>query len=311
MEEPSLTTSRRILAGATAAAVILGGAGFLVGRATSPGNETAQPAGTETSVPLPIPTWSGPLARPDVLALAALAADTTAAGMAPDDELVQSDGRRFEIRLPFGCTGAAAPDADSGWTYNEANGTLRVFVTPERWGSEDWPMPAARTDTVESIEGFWIERPWTSSEACPARPAEPEMANAETDQEVAGETEIEDEPETTEAVSEPQALPTLAVGQIYTTESPRSGLREGQAFRAVVRVPAGDLDTSQGFRLRISGRLTRAGGPAPTICRQASPSRRPVCLVTVAMDEVSIENPATGETLATWTLGQRASSGTN
>ena len=69
-----------------------------------------------------------------------------------------------------------------------------------------------------------------------------------------------------------------------------------------------DLDTSQGFRLRISGRLTRAGGPAPAICRQTSAAQRPVCLVTVAMDEVAIENPATGETLATWTLGQRASS---
>lgn len=304
MEEPSLKTSRRILAGATLAAVALGGAGFLVGRATSPDGE-ATPAGAGASVPLPLPAWSGPLARPDMLALAALAADATAAGMAPDGDLVRSDGRRFELRLPFGCAGPAAPDADTGWTYNEANGTLRVFVTPQRWTADDWPLSAAQANSVESIEGFWIARPWTSSEACPATPPEPDAASAEAEEENADETGADDAAET---ARESPAPPTLAVGQVYTTESPRSGPRQGQAFRAVVRVTKGNLDTSQGFRLRISGRLASASGPAPAICRQASPSRRPVCLMTVSMDEVAIENPATGETLATWTLGQRASS---
>ena len=304
MEEPSLKTSRRILAGATLAAVALGGAGFLVGRATSPDGE-ATPAGAGASVPLPLPAWSGPLARPDMLALAALAADATAAGMAPDGDLVRSDGRRFELRLPFGCAGPAAPDADTGWMYNEANGTLRVFVTPQRWTADDWPLSAAQANSVESIEGFWIARPWTSSEACPATPPEPDAASAEAKEENADQTGADDAAET---AREPPAPPTLAVGQVYTTESPRSGPRQGQAFRAVVRVTKGNLDTSQGFRLRISGRLASASGSAPAICRQASPSRRPVCLMTVSMDEVAIENPATGETLATWTLGQRASS---
>ena len=228
--------------------------------------------------------------------------------MAPDGELVRSDGRRFELRLPFGCSGAAAPDADTGWTYNEANGTLRVFVTPQRWTVQDWPLSAAQADAVESIEGFWIARPWTSSEACPAMPPQPEAASAETTEENADETDSSEETEAAEAISEPSAPPTLAVGQVYTTESPRSGPRQGQAFRAVVRVAKGNVDTSQGFRLRISGRLASAGGSAPAICRQALPSQHPVCLVTVSMDEVAIENPATGETLATWTLGQRASS---
>lgn len=311
MEEPSLETSRRIFAGAIAAALVLGGGGFLLGRATSPAEQAPVDDETaETVVPLPLPTWSGPLARPDLLALASLAADATAAGLAPDDELVQSDGRRLEIRLPFGCAGPTAPNANTGWTYDEANETLRVFVAPQRWTAEDWSLPTARADAIESIEGFWIARPWTSSEACPSRPPELDAASAEVEQAIADETSEEaEEAETAEAADERPPPPTLAIGQIYTTESPRSAPREGEAFRAVVRVAEEDLDTSQGFRLRISGRLTKAGGPAPAICRQASASRRPICLVTVAMDEVAIENPATGETLATWTLGQRASSG--
>lgn len=309
MEEPSLETSRRIFAGAIAAALVLGGAGFLLGRATSPeaGQTPSDDEPVETE-PLPIPALEGPLTRPDVLALAALAVDATAAGVAPGEELVQSDGRRFEIRLPFGCSGPTARDAEVGWTYDEASETLRLFVTPQRWTAQDWPFSETGAETIESIEGFWIDRPWTSSEACPAEPPVPDAAEAEGDEEASDRTEAESAAEEGEPPVPPPAPATLAVGQIYTAESPRSGTRQGEAFRAVVRVTEDELDTSQGFRLRIGGRLTRAGGPAPAICRQASPSQRPVCLVSVAMDEVAIENPATGETLATWTLGQRASS---
>src|SRR5690606_24736044 len=104
----------------------------------------------------------------------------------------------------------------------------------------------------------------------------------------------------------PRPVRTLAIGQVYTTESPRAGRRGGEPFEAVARMAAGELDVSQGFRLRISGRLAKAGGAAPVICRQANPASRPTCLLTVTLNEVAIENPATGVTLATWALAQRS-----
>jgi hypothetical protein len=113
MEEPSPRTSRRTLAGALAAALALAGGGFLLGRGTGPVPE-AEPSNPDEAAQPIFPAWSGPLLRQDLVDLAALAADTTASGMAPDEDLVQSEGQRFEIRLPFGCGGPALnpPRAD-------------------------------------------------------------------------------------------------------------------------------------------------------------------------------------------------------
>lgn len=313
VEEPSLETSRRTLAGAVAAALLLGGGGFLLGRATTPSAErSVEGDATQAALPLPAPTWAGPLSRPDLISLASLAADTTAAGMAPDDELVRSEGRRFEIRLPFGCDGPAAPDAAAGWSFDEANRALRVFIAPVRWSADNWLPPAAEVGAIEAIEGFWIERPWTSSEACPKRPPAPDAGQEpgeDRDADRARPDAGNDEASGPAARLSTPPPSTFAIGQVHTSESSRSGRREGDAYRAVVRVAPDELDTSQGFRLRISGRLAGAAGPAPVICRQADPAQRPVCLLTAAIDEIAIENPATGETLATWTLGQRSVAG--
>lgn len=310
VDEPSLRTSRLALAGLIAAALVVGGAGFLIGRVTTPA-APAEEGVTDSSIPLPAPTWTGPLARPDLIALGALAADATAAGMDPDISLRQNEGRRFEIRLPFGCHGPASEDDPSGWIYDEASRTLRVFVTPEQWEAADWFPSSSAGTAIESVEGFWIERPWTSSEACPPpvgpAPMVPVSEDDNEDAATAAPSPQDDTSETSEAAPAPSAAPpTLAIGQIYTAESPRSSRRNGEPFRAVVRLQPADLEVSQGFRLRISGRLTGAAGSVPAVCRQSTPMQPPVCLITAAVDEVSIENPVTGTTLATWTLAQRS-----
>jgi len=65
------------------------------------------------------------------------------------------------------------------------------------------------------------------------------------------------------------------------------------------------LDTSRGFRLRISGRIARLPGTGAVRCHQPSGAeQRPICLVGVSIDEVAIDNPASGETLATWNIDQ-------
>lgn len=309
VEEPSLKTSRLAIAGFIAAALVLGGAGFLLGRSLGPASESTTDAASETILPIPTPTWAGPLARADLIALGALAADAAAAGLLPDVQLQQNQGRRFEIRLPFGCTGPAAEDDTAGWTYDEGSSTLRVFVTPQQWSAEDWLSPDAGDGSIEAIEGFWIERPWTSSESCPpsgaTAPATPAIDDDAPPPDPDGEAQDQVEPPPAPAA----APPTLAIGQIYTAEGSRSGRRNGEPFRAVVRLAADQLDTSQGFRLRITGRLTSAADRIPAICRQTTPVQPPACLITAAIDEISIENPVSGSSLATWTLAQRSTRG--
>jgi hypothetical protein len=288
MEEPSPRSSRLALAGALLAAIAVGGAGFLLGRATTERAPVAAepPAAIPAPKPAPEPVLSGALGRAELIALAAAAADAVAAGREPGPEVANADGRRFELRLPFGCAGAAADDSHPAmrWRYDKDAKALRIHVGPATWTAQEW-WPADNSGGVESIEGFWIERPWTSSEACPAG----------GDRAVA-------------AGTEPVTLPgqSLAVGQLFLAGGGRGGRRDGKPYQAVVRVEESDLKTEQGLRLRIGGRIARAPGGGPVRCRQpAGPEQRPICLVSVVMDEIAIENPATGETLATWSPGAR------
>jgi hypothetical protein len=279
MEEPSPRSSRLALAGALLAAIAVGGAGFLLGRSTSERPPAAIVAAPASAAPEPVaePVVSGVLGRADLIALAAAAADAAAAGREPGPEIAQADGRRFELRLPFGCTGPAVEDSAAGmrWRYDSEAQALRISVEPVAWAAQDW-WPAGGAGDVEAIEGFWVARPWTSSEACPRGGDRAAVAG-------------------TEAVT---------VGQIFLAGGGRGGRRDGKPYEAVVKVAQDRLDSTGGFRLRISGRVARAGNAGPVRCRQpAGPEQRPICLVSVVMDEVAVENPASGGTLATWSLG--------
>ena len=288
MEEPSPRSSRLALAGALLAAIVVGGAGFLLGRATTDRTEVAvtPPHAAPTPKPVPEPVSKGILGRADLIALAAAAADAAAAGGDAGPEIAEADGRRFELRLPFGCNGPAGEDSGAAmrWRYDATAQALRLHVDPVTWTAQDW-WPADAANGVEAIEGFWIPRPWTSSEACPGGGDRPAAAG-----------------------TEPVMLPgqTLAVGQVFHAGGARGGRRDGEPYEAVVRVPEGRLDASQGFRVRISGRIGRPPRAGPVRCRQpAGPEQRPICLVSVVIDEVAVENPASGETLATWSPAGR------
>lgn len=290
MEEPSARASRLALAGALAAALIVGGAGFLLGRGTSERTQVvvAPPVAAPAPVPTPEPepALRGALGRADLIALAAAAADAAAAGRDPGNEIAAADGRRFEVRLPFGCAGPAGEDSNAAmrWRYDTEDQALRIHVAPVTWTAQDWWAGEA-AGGVEAVEGFWITRPWTSSEACPSGGDRPAATGAE-----------------------PVTLPgqTLALGQIFFADGARSGRRDGEAYETVVRVPEDALDASDGFRLRLSGRIARTRGAGPVRCRQpAGPEQRPICLVSVVLDEVAVENPATAATLATWSVSGR------
>lgn len=283
MQEPSLRTSRLALAGGIAAAIVLGGGGFLMGRATTERTElVVSPLPTAVPTASPTPVARGALRRTDLIALANDAADALAAGNAPGDSITEATGRRFEIRLPFGCEGPAgeASTAAMRWRYDVDERTLRIQAAPVGWKAADWWGDAV-PDAVDAIEGFWIVRPWTSSEACPGGVDRPAATGVE-------------------AVTLPGQ--TLALGQLYSKDGPRRGRRDGQPYQSVLRVAQDKLDTSRGFRLLLTGRLAAMpGGTGPVRCRQpAGAEQRPICLVGVTFDRVAIENAANGNVVATW-----------
>lgn len=280
MREPSPRTSRFAIAGGLVALIVVGGGGFLLGRATTP---TAQPI----VKPLPVPTPSRQvetvpeqiLRRADLIDLGAAGADALASGTDLPKKIAALAGKRFELNLPFGCDGPAAEgsSAPMRWRYDEESRALRVHAAPMAWQITDWWRNPPRP--VETMEGFWIERPWSLAESCPRSPP---IAAAPS--------------------AEPVTLPgqTLGLVQLTTAATPRQMRRDGKPYQAVVKLAADEIP-SDGLALRLTGRLDRFPDGLPVRCRQAGGrEQRPICLIAVSLDEVAIRNPDDGETLAAW-----------
>lgn len=289
MQEPSPTGSRQAIAGFFLTAIAVGTIGFLLGRGSAPPKESAPlptPAAVEKPAqPVAIPAPPPPVARAELLALAAAAADSASSGEPLPAAVAAAAGRRFLLNLPFGCGGPAseANAAPLSFTLDAEKGVLKLRAHPTAWTAADW-WPTATPAGVEAIEGFWVPRPWSSAESCAAAgTAAPPGA-------------------------EPLTLPgqTLAIAQFLGPGSPRHMARGDKPLEADIRVPQGFTPPAAGFRLRLSGRIDRIPGPvgAPIRCIQpAGAEQRPICVVAAAFEEAAIENPDTGETLASWAIG--------
>ena len=98
MEEPSATSSRQWLAGILVSAILVGGAGFLLGRGTAERTQvvTAPPPAASSPgpkpTPAPKPALPAVLGRSEIIALAASAADAAAGGRSGGDAATL-DGR--------------------------------------------------------------------------------------------------------------------------------------------------------------------------------------------------------------------------
>lgn len=297
MREPSLRNSRLAIAGALIAAALVGGAGFYLGRTTSP-DDVSETRSDPVSTPAPLPAVSTIVAdsflgRAEVIELAAAAADAAASGAMLPDRVRAAVGRRFEIALPFGCTGPAEAESEQPlrWRYDEAEEALRLHVAVTRWQPQEWGLQQPTDDEAaddqtnddHTIEGYWVARPWSSSAECPAQTAGGQAATAEQ---------------------------SLAIAQFFRGDVRREALREGRPFQSVQRIPRSDFAVSRGFRLVLAGRIDRVPGAeggldGPVRCIQPGGiERRPRCIVAVTLDEVRIENSTNDAVLARWPIGR-------
>lgn len=293
MLEPSLRTSRLAIGAALAAAAVLGGGGFYLGRTTSPKPAPLEvPAPQAPPAPATLPTVAPViermLDRAGLIRIADAASDALVARTEMPVRVRDAAGRRFELAIPFGCSGPADADSQAPlrWRYDRENETLRLHAAVTRWSAADWQLGDA--DGIEAIEGFWIARPWSSSTECPQRAS----GESATDRGPAAAAER-----------------TLAIAQFFGGGVRREALREGRPFASVQRAPADEFAAARGFRLMLTGRIDRVSGVngqgSPVRCIQPGGiEQRPICVLAVTLDEVRIENPATGEILASWAIGR-------
>ena len=247
------------------------------------GNQTTGNAAnmSRPAAPLPIPEPEPALGRAELLAAARSAAGAYAAGRPLPTETAELAGREFVLAIPFGCPGAEPGEAQAGmsWSYEVERERLRLRAEP----TIDLESAAAAAATaasgdVEAVEGFWIPRAWTDSEACPpARDAG-----------------------TPPAIPAAPTPPTIGLAEFFTAADSRTRQRAGRAYESVERIEAADLPGERGFRLVISGRVATKASDRTIACHAPRPDIRPICLIAVEIDRIAFVNPKNGSTLASW-----------
>jgi len=150
-------------------------------------------------------------------------------------------------------------------------------MTPADWKESALIAQAGADATWEAIEGFWIARPWITSDDCPV---------------------VKSDPLQTVTSVSPR---TVGIAAVFEAGGSRVGRREGRAYRYTIR-SADDAPltpSARGYRLLIEGRMERFPDRRAVECRGAGPDERPVCIVAARLDRVAFAT-AEGDVLAEW-----------
>jgi len=251
--------------------------------APPPAPEAPAPAAPPPAAPEPpAPILAG---RTDLLAAAEEAAALHAQGAGAPAPSSGLNGRRFRVRLPFGCAGASAvePAQGSYFTIGGDAQTLRIVVRPEVWTGSPLVGAPEGQPQPEAVVGFWLSRPWLRSETCPPPGADPLAAEA--------------------ARPSPE---TVGLAMFYEADASRAARSDSPAYETVVNLEPGRGAPSAGLWLVLEGRVTGFGDGRAFRCRSDHPDQRPVCVARVQIDSLAVEAPGGRAPLATWEIGPAA-----
>lgn len=247
-------------------------------------SEDAAPPPKVAVAPVEKPAVVAPppsLGRIELLAAMDEAASNYSAGSAQpaSDPLV---GRTFTIRTPFGCLGPRpAKEAQAGlarWTSGAQGKTIELGLAPADWTHSPLMAEAVAAKVWESVEGYWIDRPWLRSEGCPATP----QAGAELT-----------------ALPSPQ---TMGLAAVFTPDASRLAQRKGRPYSFTIRGSGEVLPVAppEGYRLVLEGRIAAFPNGRAVSCRSEGPDQRPVCIVAAQLDRVAFEDGSAGAQISEW-----------
>ncbi|MGA0603804.1 hypothetical protein ACO2Q3_24065 [Caulobacter sp. KR2-114] len=249
---------------------------------------TRRPPRTEPP-PSPIATSAAPatsaaaptvLGRTELIAAANAAAVAYAAGLAPDrgkDPLV---GRAFRLRIPFGCDGPqlGTGSAQAHFELDPTNGAKTLVAQPSEWSGLPIFQGTPDVARAESVEGFWIPRPWMILDTCPPRRDAP-----------------------LPATPTPPASQTLGLAEFFAKGSARTQRHASTPYQTVWKpkgeAPGKDAPTS--FELVLEGRVDGFADGRALRCWSESADHRPICIFAVSVSRVAFEDAA-GHQIAEW-----------
>jgi len=208
------------------------------------------------------------LDREDVI-LAALEA-TTAAALGKDDHAAQAElkGRKFEVRLRFGCPGMS--NVTRSFTYDDKEQVLRAKVSSDL-AEQPLPMSDLLYRTYEGGVGFVLGQPWLLSAGCP----QGDFAKMISGQ------------------------PTIVLAQLFTADESRAQ-RPGGEY-ALTKPMEREEVPKEGLDLIVSGRLSELADGRSIHC--GARDGAPVCIVAGKIDRVAFARPGSDEPLGEWGLG--------
>jgi hypothetical protein len=235
-------------------------------------NEISSSAPEERALPVPKSISPEPaMDRAALLAAVARAASAHAAGQKSEEDLT---GRRFLLKIRFGCKGSTPGPGPMRWVYDEPGQRLTIRATPDI--DAEAALEEESSNAIEAVEGFWIPQPWLLTDACPADPG-------------SGGSEASE--------------PTVGIAQYFTSQDSRVQRRSRRSYEIVRRTEPAIMPPPNGFNLVLEGRLARWPEGGVISCRGSGGLSRPACIVSAEFDRVAFENPETGLTVAQWSAG--------
>jgi hypothetical protein len=239
-----------------------------------------------------------PLARADLIEAAARAADSTARGVPAPPDLRALAGRRFMMKIPFGCGGTVQAGSAFEWRYDADNQNLRASITPQAFTASALVGDLARGQAIEAAEGFWISRPWLRVGDCPSASSPPMPGTGEGAQVSVPESPSVASPDPVS--SQPSARETLGIVELFEPGSRRAARRNGRPYELVARIGPGEIDLASGLRLVLEGRLASTANEAPIACRSGGFERPPTCLIAAEFERVAVTDGSGQRVLAEW-----------
>lgn len=255
----------------------------------------------EVSQPPSLPVAEPPMDRGTLLQAVGRAASATALGQDDANAQRRLDGKRFEVRIRFGCaSGAPLPDGDAPFNvrFDQEDRTLRVRAAPDLTRKDPAVAPLA-SQSIEAVEGFWMRRPWLLADGCPVSSSSQRTAEGDPP------TDVPPLQDVVRGAAGEDARPAayrlrVGIAQFFTEADSRTGRREERAYEASKVLAESERPSAGGYNLVLSGRLRRLSGGQVISCRVTNADAPPECVVSAEFDRVRIEVPSTKNVLAEW-----------
>lgn len=255
-----------------------------------------------------LPVAEPPMDRAALLIQVAKAASASALGKDISNDLRKLDGKRFEVRIRFGCAPPASPPevektakpaaqrqatGPFNVRFDEKDRTLRLRAAPDLTLNDRW-IASVVDESVEAVEGFWMYRPWLLTDGCPVIPAQ--LDSGASDGGLASETNDV----AAVRITAPDRKYRVGLAQFFTKTDPRTGRRDGRAYETTKILPDDKQPSRQGYNLVLSGRLRHLPSGQVIACRTESTNAPPQCVVSAEFDRVWVEEPETESLIAEW-----------